>query len=80
MQTCKVNQTQKDDNRDLARIQWRMAQVLRKLAKDEEEARELDQKANESKRLMEKTGMFSRPPAELGEQEEWDCFVGLLFR
>ncbi|KAK3377333.1 hypothetical protein B0T24DRAFT_719511 [Lasiosphaeria ovina] len=80
LHTCKVNQTCEDDNRDLARIQWRMAQVLNKLGRDENEARELDQKARESKMLMEKTGMFSSPPAELGEEEEWDCFIGLLYR
>ena len=29
---------------------------------------------------LEEIGLFPSPPANLSEEEEWDCFIGLLYR
>lgn len=73
---CQLNEVQRGNQGESARVKWRMSQILERqghLA----EAKVFLKAAEEAKRSLQTTGDY---PIPADEEESWNALVGLLYR
>ncbi|KAL9612957.1 MAG: hypothetical protein Q9167_002486 [Letrouitia subvulpina] len=76
---CQLNEAQRGNQGESARVKWRLSQVLERQVgqKKKDEAGRLAEEARHIKNELSATGDY---PMGRTEDEEWDAFVGLLYR
>jgi tetratricopeptide (TPR) repeat protein len=73
---CQLHEVRRGNKGESARVKWRTSQILVKQGL-ESEARTFRESAQKTKKELRDTGLYPDPA---GEEESWDCFLGLLYR
>ena len=73
---CEVNEAQRGNQGESARVKWRMSQILERQGMAAEAKETLDA-AEETKKTLAATGDYAKG---LTEDDSWDTFMGLLYR
>lgn len=73
---CQMNEAGKGTQADSARVKWRMSQVMER-QKITAQAKAYREAAEATKKALLATGLYARG---VGEEQEYDSLVGLLYR
>ena len=73
---AQMNEVGKGTQADSARVKWRMSQVMERQGMAAE-AKAFGKAADATKRKLLSTGLFAKGS---GDEQEYDCLVGLLYR
>ena len=73
---CQLNEVQRGNKGESARVKWRMSQIMEKQGLAEE-ARTYREAAEKTKKELAATGDY---PKGVTEDDSWDAFLGLLYR
>lgn len=71
-----LNEVQRGNKGESARVKWRMSQIMEKQGLAEE-ARTYREAAEKTKKELAATGDY---PKGITEDDSWDLFLGLLYR
>lgn len=79
---CHVNEIQRGNEGESARVKWRMATVMEAQGLKDEEAK-LRGSAVEMRRRLRGTGEYPTVGLSVEDEEDeegWDCLLGMLYR
>ena len=73
---CQLNEVQRGNKGESARVKWRVSQIMERQG-HAEEAKTYREAAEDTKMELAATGDY---PKGIPEDDSWDVFVGLLYR
>ena len=73
---CQLNEVQRGNQGESARVKWRMSQIMEKQG-FAEEAKSYREAGEKTKKELAATGDY---PQGITEDDTWDVFLGLLYR
>lgn len=73
---CQLNEAQRGNKGESARVKWRMSQIMEKQGLTDE-AKTYREAGEETKKELAATGDY---PKGITEDDSWDVFLGLLYR